>query len=324
MFLKKKCSAGILVLVLMILWSCKKDAKINPEIAKVPVQLKVSRFDKMLSKADATNLPELKTSFPFLFNSRVPDSVWVKKLTDPIQKELLEEVAQQFSDFNSIELELESFYKHLTYYYPEFKIPELVTLINEVDYRNKVIVTDSLVLVALDNYLGEGHRFYQNISKYISSNMKPSQIVSDVAQQYAKKSIIQESPKTFLEEMVFQGKQLYFKDVMMPLADDTVKLGYSLDQLNWARENEAAIWTYFIEKELLYSTDSKLNGRFINPAPYSKFYLELDNESPGRLGVYMGWQIVRAYAEQSEQDIFTIMRKPAQELFKESKFKPRK
>ena len=111
---------------------------------------------------------------------------------------------------------------------------------------------------------------------------------------------------------------------MVPFKSDASKIGYTPDQLLWAEENEASIWTYFVENELLYSTDTKLNSRFINPAPYSKFYLELDNESPGRIGAYMGWQIVRAYADNSGEDLDVIMRKSAKELFEESKFKPRK
>ena len=111
---------------------------------------------------------------------------------------------------------------------------------------------------------------------------------------------------------------------MIPFKSDAEKMGYSPEQLKWAEDNEASIWTYFVEKELLYSTDTKLNNRFINPAPFSKFYLELDNESPGRIGAYMGWQIVRAFAENSGEGLEGIMRKSPVELFKESKYKPRK
>ena len=58
---------------------------------------------------------------------------------------------------------------------------------------------------------------------------------------------------------------------------------------------------------MLFSTDSKLPSRFINPAPFSKFNLELDGESPGRLGQYIGWQIVRAYANRSDASLKEIL-----------------
>ena len=117
---------------------------------------------------------------------------------------------------------------------------------------------------------------------------------------------------------------IYFKDKMIPFEPDAEKIGYTQDQLEWAISNESYIWRYFIEKELLYSTDNKLPGRFINPAPFTKFYLELDSESPGRLGQYIGWQIVRSYMEHNTIDLFDMLQKDANEIFNDSKFKPRK
>ena len=124
--------------------------------------------------------------------------------------------------------------------------------------------------------------------------------------------------------MVYFGKLLYFKDIIIPFKTDAEKIGYSEDQIKWAEANESQIWSYFIEKELLYSTDNKLPSRFIADAPFSKFYLELDNESPGRLGQYIGWQIVKAYANSTGIDVMTIMQKETEEIFRKSKFKPKK
>nr|WP_115462231.1 gliding motility lipoprotein GldB [Winogradskyella aurantiaca] len=324
MFLRKNVSKVVVVLMISSFLACKKDNGINSEILKIPIELRVSRFDQMLSKANSSDLPELKLAFPFLFNTKVPDSVWLNKINDPLQQELYSEVDKKFNDFSEPQRQIEDFYRHMVYYYPDFETPEIVTLVNEVDYRNKTIATDTLVLIALDNYLGADHRFYQNIAQYISANMKEDQIVCDLAQAYARQMVQQKPPRSLLDEMIYQGKQLYFKDIMIPFKPDAEKIGYSEEQLKWANDNESSIWSYFIDKELLYSTDTKLNGRFINPAPYSKFYLELDNESPGRIGVYIGWQIVRAYAKNTEADLATLMRMPADELFKKSKFKPNK
>ena len=37
-------------------------------------------------------------------------------------------------------------------YDSEYKIPRLITLTTDVDYRKKIILTDSLLLIGLDNY----------------------------------------------------------------------------------------------------------------------------------------------------------------------------
>ena len=124
--------------------------------------------------------------------------------------------------------------------------------------------------------------------------------------------------------MVYSGKVLYFKDIMLPKISDERKIGYTVDELEWAKLNEESMWQYFIERELLFSTDSKLPGRFINPAPFTKFNLELDSESPGRLGQYLGWQIVRSYADNNDASLQDILSLDAEILFNNSKFKPRK
>ena len=70
-------------------------------------------------------------------------------------------------------------------------------------------------------------------------------------------------------------------------------------------------------------TDDVYNA-YLSMFRYSKFNLELDNESPGRLGQYIGWQIVRAYANNNEVSFQDILTKKAEDIFNDSKFKPRK
>ena len=65
---------------------------------------------------------------------------------------------------------------------------------------------------------------------------------------------------------------------------------------------------------MLYSTDASLPGRFISDAPFSKFYLELDNESPGRLGQYIGWQIVKSYMNNNDVQMKDMLQKEAKEI----------
>lgn len=314
----------ILLIAGLILVSCDEDSKLENEIAEIEIDYVVERFDKAFYKATPEDLPKLKQAYPFLFSKRDSDSVWIDKIKDTLQDQLLSEVNKSFPDLKDTKEGLRGLFQHLKYYDKTFSVPRVIMLTNDVRYRTKAIVTDSLLLVALDNFLGENHEFYQNIPRYIAANMRSSQIVPEVAEGYAKKYAFQTDRKTLLDEMIYFGKLLYFKDVVIPFMPDFEKIGYTEEKLKWAEANESPIWSYFIEKELLYSTDSKLPGRFIAAAPFSKFYLELDNESPGRLGQYMGWQIVRAYAENTGEDMMSILQKTPEEIFRKSKFKPKK
>ena len=314
----------IFLIIGLVFVSCDTNSSLENEIAKIKTDFIVERFDQAFFEAEAKDLPKLKNAYPFLFSKHVPDSVWIDRINDTLQDRLLYEVNKAYPEFKTTKEELSALFQHLKYYDKTFSEPRVITLTNDVAYRDKTIVNDSLVLIALDNYLGPEHEFYQNIAMYIAANMEKDQIVSDVAAGYAKKYLYQTNRKTLLDEMIYSGKILYFKDVTMPFKTDADKIGYTESQIQWAAANESAIWSYFIEKELLFSTDAKLPNRFIADAPFSKFYLEFDNESPGRLGQYIGWQIVKAYAETTGDDLMKIMEVAPEDLFRKSKFKPKK
>lgn len=319
--MKKFCC---ILFLLLITFSCKKEDQIENEISKIDVNLMVERFDRAFSEANPKDLGQLKNAFPFLFSKHVPDSVFIARMSDTLQNQLLEEVNQKFNDFSIVEDEITGLFQRLKYYDITFSEPRVVTLTNDVKYRDKVIVTDTIVLIPLDNYLGQEHMYYANIPKYITQNMKPSQIVSNIASDYAKRYTFQSQKKTLLDDMIYFGKQLYFKDKMIPFKTDEDKIGYSQSQLEFAKVNESEIWTNFIENEYLFSTESSLPGRFIADAPFSKFYLQLDRESPGRIGQYIGWQIVRAYMNNNDVSLLDMMKRDAVEIFNKSNYKPPK
>lgn len=315
---------SFLVIILLCFQSCENESKDENEISKIDIKVQVERFEKIFAEASPNDLPQLKSDYPFMFSSRYHDSIWINRMQDTLQQEMFSEIQKQYSDFTEINEDIKSLFQHLKYYYPTFKIPRVITLINDVQYRNKTIVTDSIALIAIDNYLGKDHMFYGNIQQYIRQNFEANQIVSDLATEYAQKQIYQPTRKSLIDEMIYFGKILYFKDMMIPFITDAEKIGYTQEELDWAIENEPNIWQFFVEREVLFETDPKLASRFINPAPFTKFNLELDAESPGRLGQYIGWQIVKAYMENNNTDFNDMLQMDATELFNNSKFKPRK
>lgn len=315
---------GFIIIFLMICLSCKNENKLEEEIAAIDVDFKVERFDRAFANATETDLPKLKQTFPFFFSPGIPDSIWVKKMKDTLQKQLNNEVEKEFSNFDVVYNDLRAMFQHLKYYDKTFTEPRVITVTSDVDYRNKTIVTDTIVIIGLDTYLGSNHQFYEDIPRYVTQNMKKSQIVSDLAGNYANNYIFQSQRKTLLDEMIYFGKQLYFKDQIIPFKSDAEKIGYTQEQIDWAAANEDQIWSYFIERELLYSSDNSLPSRFIADAPFSKFYLELDNESPGRLGQYIGWQIVKAYMKNNNVEMMDMLQEDAYELYKNAKYKPKK
>ena len=316
---------GAIACFAFFLWACNENDKQEEEINALKINLEINRFDQEFARAEPDQIPQLKKEYPYLFPQQYPDSLWEAKLTDTLQLALQQATDSVFQDFDEVSVQLESFFKHVKYYFPKFQTPKVVTLVSEVRYNERVVLTDNLLLLGLDNYLGREHPFYAGLANYIAKGLDKQFLTSDVANAFAKKVNPYPRNRTFLSRMVYYGKELYLKDKLLPNSTDAQKMGYTTDELNWTQENEEQIWRFFIENELLYSTDSKLDRRFLDPAPFSKFGLELDSESPGRLGRYIGWQIVRAYAEKNDGvQLIQLLDLPADELFKKSNYKPKR
>jgi gliding motility-associated lipoprotein GldB len=314
----------IFIITLVIAFvSCDKKSKGEKAVEAIPVKIKVERFDKLFFETPPKDLGKLKKEFPFFFPAGNDDSVWLEKMQNPLWRELYTEVQKKYSNFEPVQKELETLFKHIKYNFPETKTPKVITVISEMDYNNKVIYTDSLVIISLELYLGKEHKFYQ-FPSYLKQNFEQKQIMPDVVSSFSIKKIAPVTDKNLLSQMIYFGKQLFLKDLLLPEYNDADKMGYTPEQILWCQENESYMWRYFLENEMLYSVDQKLGNRFINQAPFSKFYLEIDNESPGRVGAWIGWQIVRSYMKNNEVAVEQLLNTNAKEIFEKSKYKPKK
>lgn len=314
----------LLVLISLLFFGCNPKSDLEKEIEAIPVTVDIVRFDREFAAAKVSDLANLKAEFPMFFPKQYHDSIWEQKMRDTLQQQLSNEVARQFPSEEKLADELHSIFQHIKYYFPQFKSPTVLTTTSDVDYKNKVVLSNDLLIISLDTYLGSDHQFYGGIKKYISQNLKASQLGPDIASTYAQQLIVKPKQRSLLAQMIFFGKELYLKDIWLPEVSDAEKLGYTEEQLQWADENEEFIWRYFVEREILYSTSSKLPAQFISPAPFSKFYLEIDNESPGMIGRYLGWKIVKSYMENNDVSAEQLMIKNTNDLFTESKYKPAK
>ena len=267
------------------------------------MDVEVLRMDSIFFHTPVKELPLIKAKYPLFFPENTTDEEWAKKQSDSLQKELFSEINKTFGDFSDQKKTIKSIYQHIKYYFPQFTPPKVVTLTSDVDYSSRVIYADSLLLIGVDNYLGSKHRFYSDMEAYIAQELDKKYLPVDVALSFAEAII----PHKFL-----------------PTVSEEDLLKYTSEKYQWTEENEAQIWRYFIENQLLYSTDRKILTRFIDMAPFSKFYLELDNQSPGGVGRYIGLRIVTQYMEKHPDALQKLGIIPTEELFKEANYKPKK
>ena len=288
------------------------------------VEIELERFEDIFFASDINSLNNIKNDFPFLFPSQFEDQIWIDRLTDTIQNEIYNEVKKSFSDFSSQKNSVQDFYGNYLKYDSSYKTPRVITLTTDVDYRKKIILTDSLLLIGLDNYLGENHFFYTSFPKYIQSSFNKENIIIDIAKEYAKEAVIKEKVDnyTFIEKIINQGKILYFISIMLPKEEPSRIIGYSSLDFQWALENEKDIWSNFSENNYLFKSDKNLETRFIKLAPFSKFYLSIDKQSPSMIGKYIGWQIVKSFMKNNSLTLNELVQSNPMYIYNNSKYKP--
>lgn len=314
-----------IVTLIIVISACSSSTAVENEIAQIEINLSFDRFDQKFFNASSADFYTLKKEYSYLFPKQYPDSIWLKRQRDSLQVLLQSEIEKVFPDLAPFERELRPLFQHIEYYFPREKHPKVIFLTNNVDYQNKTVYTDSLVLISLDTFLGSKNTLYEGIPQYIVRDMDIVYLGSHLADEFAISVVPKPNDRSFLGQMVYYGKKLYLKDILLPKTPDEIKISYTAEEFAWSKENERFIWQYFIENELLYKTQSSYFQRFIEPAPFSKFYLEIDNQSPGKIGQWLGWQIVRTYAEKNpSKSPQEIIETPTMELFTMANYKPTK
>lgn len=298
--------------------SCKNQKENLPFVS-----YELIRFEQLFYGETVNTLEDLQKTYPYFFPLETSLEVWVDKQKDSLQRVLFEETKAITTDKLNQDLQpLLSRYKKI---FPKTALPKkIITLMSDVDYNNKVIDADSLLLISVDVFLGKDHPLYEGIPLYIRQNMSPEQILPEVAAVLSEQHLPTIEGRTFLAHMIYHGKKQWLKQQLLPDQKSDVILGYTPEQIAWSQANEKEIWNYFASQEMLFGTQSDLISRFIRPAPFSKFYLDIDQESPGKIGQWLGLQIVESYAKRTNNSVEEIINTPYMELYRASKYKPRR
>lgn len=314
----------VAVLFLSVIISCKKTSKKLVDTSKIEASAVVDRFEQKFYNADTTSLSGLKDEYPYLFPEQTPDSIWLGKIQDRDELYLLKKVDSVYPNLDAEKMEMEALFKNIKYYYPDFQEPKVLSLITKVDYESRVIYADTLLLFAIDMYLGGTDDVYGDFPAYLSQNFNRDRLTVDFGEAILEGVFRKQNKRQFIELIIQEGKMLYANELFNAWKKPHLIMGYTEEEQAWAEANEEEIWKYFIENKLLYQNDPNLRNRFVNSAPFSKFYLDIDKESPGKIGAWIGWQIVRSYMENNNVPLHELFSKSEVEIFENSKYKPKR
>lgn len=309
--------------------------KAKLDIKTEPYNLEIDRYEETLFNLDTANfqqeLMKIQDRYRVFLDGDLNDLEAVSYLkdfaVDPFSITLYNRVKSAFPDLRQVEPIVEEVLAHFHYYYPDIQLPiKAFTCVTGVtaDVPAVQIFGDDMV-VSLDWYLGDDEVYDQiGMPKYMALRRTLPTLAKDVAKALYV-NYLEEWRKQgqVIDEMVYCGKMDFFVEAMCPTLPDSVLLGYSTKQWQWAVDNEGAVWADIMGSRRLYDSSLDSYMMFFGDGPFTQAY---SNDAPSRLGEFFGLNIVRSYA--STHDGFDLKqfmnRTDLQEVFQDSGYKPKK
>lgn len=302
---------------------------------KQEMKVSVNRYEKALFEADKDNLyAEIEKMYGQYPENLIAKDIWKDTLmmrslkaylSDPVLLEIYANTLQVFPDLEDLEEELATALCYYQHYYPETEIPHFYSLMPGIDFEMpSVYGYGDDVFINLDLYLGADNKFYKQIGipLYICARCDKKYIAIDCF----KKAIVywhlpEKKLLTLLDYMIYEGKKLYFAETMFPNRTENDIIGYDNDDYAWAMQYQPEVWNYLVEKDLLFSKSGDIIRKFTEEAPFTKPF---SNVSPGRLGCFIGWQIVKQYMENNPEVTLKEMMQntDSQSILSKSTYKP--
>lgn len=332
----KKQSLILSFLVSILLISCGSPTatcELSEDILRIPVDMEIIRMDQMFfdieSEEELNNLLESHPQFAQdylqedLYYSRKDFYTSLIGITqDTLMQELNREVQVHFQDFSALEQELENAFKYIRYHFPDYKVPKIYTFVS--GFSNDFYIDDNIIVIGLDYFLPQDHRFQpDDLPQYITKRYQREYLVPTLVTAISSKfNYTDMRDNTLLAEMVFYGKAYHFTKSILPCTPDSLIIGYSQDDIVASYANEKFIWSHFVENELLFETNPFEIRKYTGEAPFTD---EISPDAPGRIGRWVGWNIVDDYVETQNVSLPELMEeRNAAQVFRQSGYKPRR
>jgi hypothetical protein len=235
-------------------------------------------------------------------------------------------------DVSKFEKELTGCYSRLLFHFPEKKPSKIYSFfISPMGANPQAAFSYGQDTIGFNwfNYLGRDFSLYPSLNEgytYTIEWNSPEYLGRNIMMvEYnllKEKYLTQENASELIYAMIEEGKKYYFLDKVCAETKDHTKIGYREDQLKWCIENEFEIWAYLKENKLIYSIDNMDIKRMTSEGPNTA---GMPAASPGMVGSWIGWQIVKKYiATNPSTSLPNLLKASPKEIFKQSGYKPTK
>ncbi len=332
----KKYSVIFYSLVLIFLFSCNAEIKLKKEksnnqkkLNKCEVNQVFIRSELDLFQKDNQNLDSIIKTFNNEYPSLFQDTSLLRNVVfDENFNIIFDSVYVKFKNMTPLFDVINDGFCSLESYFPGQNL-KIITLIDDdivftpsppfnpiaYDYEN------NMILIQLQWFLGKNHVFYTNrnqpIPEYLTEryhqNFMPSMLFNRVASYYS----LENNNTDLLTSMLNQAKPYLFTELMLPQLDDNLIFGSSQNDIDFFNQNVETVWKYILENQFLFSSESILKQHFIIPAQRTQI------DTPGRFGVWIGWQILRSYYNNNDVNLQEVLKETNYlEVLNKSNYKP--
>lgn len=328
------------ILFTLIVTSCQNDKTYKNKLQVHyehldPQEIIIKDYAKALFSLDTSNFAEeirnIQNDFPVFLEGDLNDIGAVNYLkgfaTDTFCIRINNMVEKKFPNTNKLSKDIKSVYQIFNYYYPNIKLPdETYFYVSGIDHNiPSVMVMPNGILISTDMYLENENNIYDYIGmpRYLSQRCNPSYITRDLADALYNTFIYKKQyQKDVLTDMINAGKRLYFIEALNPSLPDSILMGYTSKQTKWAEQYEGDIWASIVGNNMLYAKNAETFRSLFGDAPFTQAF---SNESPARLGEYIGLQIIRSYMTNNDVSLQEMLNNnDIQQIFQTSQYKPRK
>lgn len=306
---------------------------LDEEILSLPLDFKIEPLeDEFFQASTASDFLFLLEKYPEFAESYLSAGSYPNKEVlaeellevhqDTLLRELYQEVKINFPRIDSLETELANAFQYIKYYFPEFKVPKVYTFVG--GFGSDIYIDKDILVIGLDYFLPAAHRFQPpDLPQYIAVRYQRPYIVpmvvTAISAAFNKTDLGQNN---LLAEIIYYGKSYHFTKAILPCTPDEFIIGYSAEEIQACFDNEQLIWAHFVENDLLFETNPFVIRKYTGEAPATD---EISPDAPGRLGRWLGWNIVDDYVFNQNIGLHQMMDETdAGKIFKLSGYKPRR
>ena len=292
----------------------------------------VRHFDEALFGGDSLDMKELATYFNPFFESNPIPNFWKQERANPTLRDHYSNV-QNLMDKSAIANDLQAISARANALLGLPLPDQLFFYISGIDLETPCLYFPGAAqgdlkyaFVGLDNFLGAGYPGYEGIPAYQRDLLRQSQLpVAYAHALLATLSLENFNDPTLVAQMVYQGKIALATEALTGYSIETSEvLGYRPEEWSFLETSESNIWEVMVREKMLFSTDMMVRQRLAEPAPFSKLGTAMDGDIPGRVARYIGYKLVKSYAENhrelSLKEIIKI--RDAQKFLRDAQYKP--